>query len=102
MMPSLSARRAWIEMVCSVFCLVCPAVALRKERVDRNLNQLICVGIITVSLSARRAWIEIPTIIRMGEAMNESLSARRAWIEISISQKADNISTSRSPQGERG
>ena len=56
---SLSARRAWIEIVRG--CLFC--VKLQ-------------------SLSARRAWIEIP-----GHEYNIihnrlSLSARRAWIEI--------------------
>ena len=33
---SLSARRAWIEMLVSVFTNFLPAVALRKESVDRN------------------------------------------------------------------
>ena len=33
---SLSARRAWIEMPVSVFTNFFPAVALRKESVDRN------------------------------------------------------------------
>ena len=39
--PSLSARRAWIEIIppCSGFRL--PAVALRKESVDRNRGQAI-------------------------------------------------------------
>ena len=56
--PSLSARRAWIEILISArqICLVC--VALRKESVDRNPeNPMIRVD--KVSLSARRAWIEI-------------------------------------------
>ena len=56
---SLSARRAWIEisMLCSA--VKSWAVALRKESVDRND----LVGKMEhkrgPSLSARRAWIEI-------------------------------------------
>ena len=33
---SLSARRAWIEMLVLAFTNFLPAVALRKESVDRN------------------------------------------------------------------
>ena len=56
---SLSARRAWIEMLICVFWMA-------PNR----------------SLSARRAWIEIIDYIidYVNDAM--SLSARRAWIEI--------------------
>ena len=57
-MRSLSARRAWIEII-----VILPYRA------------------INASLSARRAWIEIGkadvAIVNTG-----SLSARRAWIEI--------------------
>ena len=56
---SLSARRAWIEMLISVLWMALSRVALRKESVDRNGIS----GVDTVShqqsLSARRAWIEI-------------------------------------------
>ena len=60
MPPSLSARRAWIEMVVgdlhpNVRC----GVALRKESVDRNVGGQIVAGAGRPSLSARRAWIEI-------------------------------------------
>ena len=56
---SLSARRAWIEML-----MVCQAkkysgVALRKESVDRNTFQIRITPVDSMSLSARRAWIEI-------------------------------------------
>ena len=56
---SLSARRAWIEIV--PFAVIRPAI--------------------DVSLSARRAWIEI---LYYGDDLtySESLSARRAWIEM--------------------
>ena len=57
--PSLSARRAWIEIGSSENGVVLAFVALRKESVDRNCsrshNRLPNIP----SLSARRAWIEI-------------------------------------------
>ena len=56
---SLSARRAWIEMLMVLCLFPCRSVALRKESVDRNpvaVGSLITLG---GSLSARRAWIEI-------------------------------------------
>ena len=58
--PSLSARRAWIEI---------------KVRYPWTP--------LTSSLSARRAWIEIWAWGRRGPGAGWSLSARRAWIEIS-------------------
>ena len=39
-LPSLSARRAWIEMVILGGSLSVYAVALRKESVDRNARRL--------------------------------------------------------------
>ena len=56
---SLSARRAWIEIVIT---------AMTSQ--------------ISVSLSARRAWIEI-SIDDLDPSTTRSLSARRAWIEMS-------------------
>ena len=56
---SLSARRAWIEIIMQIKTLTGCAVALRKESVDRNPeNPMVSVDEIP-SLSARRAWIEI-------------------------------------------
>ena len=79
---SLSARRAWIEIVISILSRKQFAVALRKESVDRNVDaQNLCVRI--MSLSARRAWIEI-MLYDTTSLMKWSLSARRAWIEIVI------------------
>ena len=37
---SLSARRAWIEIILDYFSGVMRQVALRKESVDRNLNTM--------------------------------------------------------------
>ena len=122
--PSLSARRAWIEI--ANFCRnrFCPTVALRKESVDRNTyrrvldtflvvvalrkesvdrnskNPMICVNEIP-SLSARRAWIEI----RIGEKIKNAL--RVALRKESVDRNSRGMSTisyttGRSPQGERG
>ena len=77
---SLSARRAWIEIVCAaVFCR--------------------CVD---GSLSARRAWIEICCSRWLLASKSWSLSARRAWIEIYNLSDIDDKFSGRSPQGERG
>ena len=56
---SLSARRAWIEIV-KLFCQNYECfVALRKESVDRNCELPSNAGEFLMSLSARRAWIEM-------------------------------------------
>ena len=57
---SLSARRAWIEIIDYIIDYVNDAVALRKESVDRNRNSQYSYFLYYgESLSARRAWIEI-------------------------------------------
>ena len=58
---SLSARRAWIEICGGAFARPLAAVALRKESVDRNYPPIKPAEIGVKSLSARRAWIEIGT-----------------------------------------
>ena len=78
---SLSARRAWIEIMILSTAAKVKSVALRKESVDRNAGQGGIGQHGQGSLSARRAWIEI--IIQLLECQpGGSLSARRAWIEI--------------------
>ena len=77
---SLSARRAWIEILLAL--VVWPgllAVALRKESVDRNL----------FGQAKEKPYLE-------------SLSARRAWIEICPTCQWRRSVKRRSPQGERG
>ena len=59
---SLSARRAWIEIVSRPDRRVHGFVALRKESVDRNREIVKKTHGDSKSLSARRAWIEIPKI----------------------------------------
>ena len=80
---SLSARRAWIEIMRQYTGQGPEVVALRKESVDRNRTKEIDIDNIYRSLSARRAWIEI-FIRREISLMRPSLSARRAWIEIRL------------------
>ena len=78
-MTSLSARRAWIEIIRSNRNKLTRPVALRKESVDRNSIESASITVSTTSLSARRAWIEIDN----GNAVAVS-------------------DLGRSPQGERG
>ena len=66
---SLSARRAWIEIV-------------RGANMARSQ---------WVSLSARRAWIEIPAGVISCKTRPWSLSARRAWIEMTTTQGCASI-----------
>ena len=56
---SLSARRAWIEIAQNWRVSGRALVALRKESVDRNAEDWLDAGSLSRSLSARRAWIEI-------------------------------------------
>ena len=79
---SLSARRAWIEIPAGCWRQSRLAVALRKESVDRNLAHAMSSQEVFWSLSARRAWIEIGLNFARKIRPVASLSARRAWIEI--------------------
>ena len=78
---SLSARRAWIEILQFVPITTSDVVALRKESVDRNPVVPPCHLWAVTSLSARRAWIEILWLPKSCTD-STSLSARRAWIEM--------------------
>ena len=102
---SLSARRAWIEILYPQYRHLPQHVALRKESVDRNLYYQDNKNLGGWSLSARRAWIEIQDKFSVQPAekvalrkesvdrntlspvsapsATPSLSARRAWIEMS-------------------
>ena len=59
MKESLSARRAWIEILFRGCYTWIDGVALRKESVDRNSIVSVTANVDGLSLSARRAWIEI-------------------------------------------
>ena len=77
-LPSLSARRAWIEMQQSIQLFLVLWVALRKESVDRNILLLLNLSILTVAL--RKESVDRNPLFR--------------WNSQRLS--------SRSPQGERG
>ena len=122
-LKSLSARRAWIEIMVSTtiitICIVAlrkesvdrnsiePAnsmvstVALRKESVDRNLWWGVRKAVGSLSLSARRAWIEIKLlnsswISSIVALRKESVDRNRQFLQESF------LPYCRSPQGERG
>ena len=76
---SLSARRAWIEILSAQGHKNQTFVALRKESVDRNHDDYLKLA-----------------------KFEGSLSARRAWIEMRRHRGNDRRPISRSPQGERG
>ena len=79
---SLSARRAWIEIPYLLWQFGRAFVALRKESVDRNLDDVSLDYKEVVALRKesvdRNNTVQIVVVI-----VHTSLSARRAWIEIS-------------------
>ena len=101
MMPSLSARRAWIEMLISRLHSLLVIVALRKESVDRNGEPMLNFCLPNVAL--RKESVDRNSVpYRLKVAVPESLSARRAWIEIKRQTYQQGENPGRSPQGERG
>ena len=99
---SLSARRAWIEIVSDPLPALKLIVALRKESVDRNREQFKYV------VQCRKVALRKESVDRNLYLTNYhftgilSLSARRAWIEISGLEHSIPVADCRSPQGERG
>ena len=102
-MPSLSARRAWIEISAKPTWDEGGSVALRKESVDRNVSTGVAEYVGGVALrkeSVDRNWcisrsLRTRTVALRKESVDRnensvktgsfhllSLSARRAWIEI--------------------
>ena len=76
-------------------------VALRKESVDRNDTvQVIVIIVDTVALRKESVDRNCPFGL-FGVDSVSSLSARRAWIEIA-NNAIISVTSSRSPQGERG
>ena len=79
--PSLSARRAWIEIGLSFARKIRYVVALRKESVDRNLLGRFLPFVWFVAL--RKESVDRNSLIILYAFIGVlSLSARRAWIEI--------------------
>ena len=122
--PSLSARRAWIEILRAVLRERCqPGVALRKESVDRNRrhedgslrldvalrkesvdrNSWAARARVAQYVALRKESVDRNTLSAISAAVVAlSLSARRAWIEIAATSRKPFCSRRRSPQGERG
>ena len=78
---SLSARRAWIEILAYPDMIICTKSLSARRAWIEMANALPITSPITKSLSARRAWIEINVGFPIA-AFLLSLSARRAWIEM--------------------
>ena len=80
---SLSARRAWIEiLVHRAARAMLGGMSLSARRAWIEILDTLVTTHAILSLSARRAWIEIAGQPAHG-LPSMSLSARRAWIEIS-------------------
>ena len=78
---SLSARRAWIEIVITAMTSQISVVALRKESVDRNSVPFRPASHLSVAL--RKESVDRNCVgFCLGAKADRSLSARRAWIEI--------------------
>ena len=121
---SLSARRAWIEIIKEKYKDADMLLSLSARRAWIEIHFGMDNRTHEGSLSARRAWIEIKykSDLSLAEAVAlrkesvdrncrsallhcnlcPSLSARRAWIEIKSGLHPLMASLSRSPQGERG
>ena len=80
---------------------VIPFVALRKESVDRNGSGSTKYTGSVGSLSARRAWIEIALVAVVGNLVVVALR-KESVDRNSTSQATASCGVSRSPQGERG
>ena len=102
LIASLSARRAWIEILCIIPQPRPICVALRKESVDRNTDvQHISPHSARVAL--RKESVDRNCRVRLCPVCQwRSLSARRAWIEIDWASVITAMTSRRSPQGERG
>ena len=98
---SLSARRAWIEIVVSACAPSANGVALRKESVDRNMS-VTEYGLKWIVALRKESVDRNGRIMNVSNGLKRSLSARRAWIEMWIPQPAAARPCGRSPQGERG
>ena len=76
-------------------------VALRKESVDRNIEDVQRSPCRVKSLSARRAWIEIDIAIWDNKKLLVALRKESVDRNLRVMMSAQRT-TCRSPQGERG
>ena len=109
--PSLSARRAWIEILICFGSFGRAFVALRKESVDRNNTESANIRACIVALrkesvdrnNNKKKGIKDAQVALRKESVDRnfcaasaatfafsSLSARRAWIEISTTRRLTN------------
>ena len=101
LVKSLSARRAWIEILIILYAFKGVLVALRKESVDRNWLFLLSWSLCPWSLSARRAWIEI--ILDYFSAVMRQVALRKESVDRNgMVINGVSYDVCRSPQGERG
>ena len=99
-LKSLSARRAWIEIVRRTVPTDPIFVALRKESVDRNRPAQALPPGYPVALRKESVDRNI-ALVRPSRAANVAL--RKESVDRNIQGKSINVkSRSRSPQGERG
>ena len=81
-MLSLSARRAWIEILKQLLLKTLKAtVALRKESVDRNGSRQVYLHLLCVALR-KESVDRNKYVVQCRKVIGVSLSARRAWIEM--------------------
>ena len=121
---SLSARRAWIEILKHLRSAYNVFVALRKESVDRNYIIKITRTPLRRSLSARRAWIEmsnhqavdfsLAVALRKESVDRNMLYDTTALMKCQVALRKESVDRNtqrrdfkalglrRSPQGERG
>ena len=79
-----------------------PAVALRKESVDRNCRSWPKQSTHHKSLSARRAWIEMDVTAKTG-LFSSIVALRKESVDRNLIGSINRtVDISRSPQGERG
>ena len=79
---SLSARRAWIEILTFPGFGMEIDVALRKESVDRNMPRDNLVNGVGLVALRKESVDRNKYVVQCRKVMGVSLSARRAWIEI--------------------
>ena len=97
---SLSARRAWIEIIDDLEPSKTRRVALRKESVDRNMSEDVSYSIIVVAL--RKESVDRNSK-RLCNALKHLVALRKESVDRNYAKETPPHRTqSRSPQGERG
>ena len=79
---SLSARRAWIEILIILYAFIGVLVALRKESVDRNMWWGVRKAVGSLVALRKESVDRNQGVHYDNYNLHWSLSARRAWIEI--------------------